>query len=162
MSKFVLLLAIASSYAWIGVYLLNHDIPYVSSFIASLDTDLQLPVRAAFKTLPVVLMALSVASRSTTFALGLILSGAGDFSLAYEKVYKMAFIVGLASFLLAHICYIVAFKSKGQSLVAALITLGGASFLLKELLPHVMSKSPDLTVPVSKNALLSLSHLIIS
>lgn len=70
---------------------------------------------------------------------GLILSWLGDLLLTYRG--DRAFLLGLVSFLLGHVAYVVAFVVRGQSpgwLIAGLIITGALAIVIAPwLLPHV-------------------------
>ena len=75
-----------------------------------------------------------------TFVLiGLVLSWAGDLLLTYRG--DRAFLLGLVSFLLGHVAYVIAFVVRGQSpgwLIAGLIVTGILAIVIAPwLLPHV-------------------------
>ncbi|QLL09527.1 lysoplasmalogenase [Mycobacterium vicinigordonae] len=82
----------------------------------------------------------------------LLFSGAGDWLLAMPW-WKMSFVLGLGSFLLAHICFLLALlphvaPSRGRVAAAAVMVLASASMLVW-FWPHLSQGSENLTVPVT-------------
>ena len=73
-----------------------------------------------------------------------------DVVLEFEARSELAFIAGLASFLLAHVCYIVFFFARARRwpVTPLLFVAVGAAFLLSTLLPHVARRQADLLAPV--------------
>jgi uncharacterized membrane protein YhhN len=82
---------------------------------------------------------------------GLVLSAIGDV-LLIPRGAKSAFLAGLASFLLGHVAYTVAFALRGldaKATALAAVPVAIASVLaLRHLWPHVQAKAPKLQRPV--------------
>jgi len=107
------------------------------------------PLRTALKTLVVAVLAplpltyLGAAPAGTIAALtaALVLSALGDFFLALKDQQRF-FVVGLASFLLGHVAYVIAFAAYatfpgGSALVVIVLALAAASAMIVWLWPNL-------------------------
>jgi uncharacterized membrane protein YhhN len=114
----------------------------VCAMLAIAGVELKIPIlRAVFKPLTTLLLFVIVGKPAASFQVivevGFFFSLVGDVALLWEG--KVAFIVGLIGFLIAHVSYVVAFVSVGvwgpQVPVVALIFLGVSAILVKTLWP---------------------------
>ena len=94
-------------------------VAYVAQLV--LHAELTTPLAAALKVMPIVALAVGVATANGApspayrrwMLAGLVLSGVGDVFLALTDSY---FLAGLAAFLAAHLCYIGALAASGTAL----------------------------------------------
>ena len=91
-------------------------------------------------------IALTAGAMDSTYGrwvlVALILSAVGDVALLGRSI--LAFMLGLGSFLLGHVAYVIAFAARGiqwpAALVAAAVLAGPALVLIRWLWPHVPKK----------------------